>query len=259
MGRDSVLTIRISRRVAFLVVLGVFLSIPAGSWASHKFTDVADSNIFHADISWLADAGVTKGCNPPSNDRFCPSDFVTREQMAAFMKRLAEARVVDADTVDGLHASAFALTGDLPTQGGASCAAAGFYPTLAGFDYFGTNPRRSFDSGNAFFVCPLDLPDGATMTTLTASLFDTSTTFSTWCQLERMDVTGSAFGLGNGTAIQLATTADTTGSFGNQTVTTSAIDNPVVDARRYAYYTTCVAGASGQLGINGVMVHYTLP
>ncbi|MEA2022738.1 MAG: hypothetical protein U9N79_00455, partial [Actinomycetota bacterium] len=40
----------------------------------------------------------TKGCNPPTNTKFCPSDNVTREQMSAFMHRLAINKVVDAKT-----------------------------------------------------------------------------------------------------------------------------------------------------------------
>ncbi len=115
----SELTIHISRRVVFLLILGVLLAIPAGSWASHRFSDVPDSNIFHDDISWLADAEVTKGCNPPANDEFCPSDAVTRQQMSAFMRRLAQyldaedgtpGQADNADTVDGLHGSAFAAS-----------------------------------------------------------------------------------------------------------------------------------------------------
>ncbi len=46
-----------------------------------------DTSIFEADIEKLATAGITKGCNPPVNDRFCPDDIVTREQMAAFLHR----------------------------------------------------------------------------------------------------------------------------------------------------------------------------
>lgn len=38
-------------------------------------------------IDKLATAGVTKGCNPPSNTNFCPDDNVTRGQMAAFLVR----------------------------------------------------------------------------------------------------------------------------------------------------------------------------
>ena len=50
------------------------------------FTDDNDS-VFEADINALAASGITKGCNPPASDRFCPDGRVTREQMAAFMKR----------------------------------------------------------------------------------------------------------------------------------------------------------------------------
>ncbi len=46
-----------------------------------------DGNIFEANIESIADVGVTKGCNPPFNDRFCPDDVVTRETMAAFLVR----------------------------------------------------------------------------------------------------------------------------------------------------------------------------
>ncbi len=50
------------------------------------FGDIADSP-FAADIIWLATAGITKGCNPPANDMFCPDDKLTRGQMAAFLVR----------------------------------------------------------------------------------------------------------------------------------------------------------------------------
>jgi len=59
------------------------LGLPAGT---ASFTDVGDS-IHASDISALAEAGITKGCNPPTNDRFCPQNPVTREQMASFLAR----------------------------------------------------------------------------------------------------------------------------------------------------------------------------
>lgn len=46
-----------------------------------------NGSIFQGDIDRLAVAGVTKGCNPPANDRFCPTEPVTREQMASFLTR----------------------------------------------------------------------------------------------------------------------------------------------------------------------------
>ena len=91
----------ISRRHLFVLV-GILavavLAVPGVSWAAGRFDDVPDSNVFVADIEWLADAGITKGCNPPANTRFCPDNYVTRGQMAAFMHRLAGG---DNRTVDG--------------------------------------------------------------------------------------------------------------------------------------------------------------
>ncbi len=46
-----------------------------------------DANVFEGAIDRLGAAGVTEGCNPPTNDRFCPDDPVTRGQLAAFLKR----------------------------------------------------------------------------------------------------------------------------------------------------------------------------
>jgi hypothetical protein len=51
--------------------------------------DFADDNgsKFESDIEAIAAAGITTGCNPPSNTSFCPDDYVTRGQMAAFLAR----------------------------------------------------------------------------------------------------------------------------------------------------------------------------
>lgn len=68
-------------------VLLFVLALPAAVWAADQFTDVSDGNVFHEDISWLASAGITKGCNPPENTRYCPDENVTRGQMAAFLHR----------------------------------------------------------------------------------------------------------------------------------------------------------------------------
>ena len=46
-----------------------------------------NNSIFEDAIEWLAAEGITSGCNPPTNNRFCPDDFVTRGQMAAFLTR----------------------------------------------------------------------------------------------------------------------------------------------------------------------------
>ncbi|MEA2003207.1 MAG: M15 family metallopeptidase, partial [Actinomycetota bacterium] len=46
-----------------------------------------DDSVFEGDINRIATAGITLGCNPPDNDRFCPDDTVSRGEMAAFLVR----------------------------------------------------------------------------------------------------------------------------------------------------------------------------
>jgi hypothetical protein len=54
--------------------------------AADAFDDDSGS-IFEQAINKLAGAGITQGCNPPTNTRYCPDDSVTRGQMAAFLAR----------------------------------------------------------------------------------------------------------------------------------------------------------------------------
>ncbi len=113
---------RTSSKVLLIVAAFALFLVPVAAIAAGGFTDVEDDSVFKADIEWLADAGVTKGCNPPTNDKFCPGSNVTREQMSAFMHRLATNKVVDAatavnaanaDMLDGVDSSGFATIGDL--------------------------------------------------------------------------------------------------------------------------------------------------
>jgi hypothetical protein len=50
------------------------------------FRDIGGS-IHEPNIEKLAFSEITKGCNPPLNDLYCPVDSVTRGQMAAFLVR----------------------------------------------------------------------------------------------------------------------------------------------------------------------------
>lgn len=98
---DMSFNIRVPKRwvrMGMVALVTAVIVAPLTAIAAHTFTDVPDSNTFHEDIAWLKDAGVTLGCNPPTNTEFCPKDEVTREQMSAFMRRLAENQVVDAAT-----------------------------------------------------------------------------------------------------------------------------------------------------------------
>jgi hypothetical protein len=98
----------ITRRVAILLAtVALALTVPLAVFASHQFTDVPNSNLYHADIDALVDSGVTTGCG---GGRYCPKAYVTREQMAAFMNRLGalapgKTPVVNATTVDRYDAN----------------------------------------------------------------------------------------------------------------------------------------------------------
>ena len=75
------------RTAMLLVAVSVLVAVPTAVLAAHVFDDVPDSNTFHDDIAWLADNEVTLGC-VPDGSLYCPSEAVTRQQMAGFMRRL---------------------------------------------------------------------------------------------------------------------------------------------------------------------------
>jgi peptidoglycan hydrolase-like amidase len=62
----------------------------------YGFADVRLS-VHQDDITYISDLGITKGCNPPDNNRFCPDALVTRGQMAAFLVRAADLPAADTD------------------------------------------------------------------------------------------------------------------------------------------------------------------
>lgn len=67
--------------------MAAFLTRALGlSPSASPFTD-DDGSVFESEIAALAAAGITRGCNPPANDEFCPDRPVTRAQMAAFLHR----------------------------------------------------------------------------------------------------------------------------------------------------------------------------
>ncbi|MCL4763364.1 MAG: tail fiber domain-containing protein [Burkholderiales bacterium] len=81
------------RRVLLAVVaFAVGLSaVPGRAQICTPFTDVAASDPFCTSIQWMFNRGVTLGCHAPGQAvAYCPGQFVRRDQMAAFMNRLAD-------------------------------------------------------------------------------------------------------------------------------------------------------------------------
>lgn len=59
-----------------------------------------DGSTFEADIEWIADRGITRGCNPPANTEFCPGAVVSRGEMATFLVRALGLAASRNDTFD---------------------------------------------------------------------------------------------------------------------------------------------------------------
>jgi micrococcal nuclease len=84
---------RVSRGIAVLALAGLGLGSlgvapaaaatlpPGGTFADD------DGSTHEGNIEAIAAEGITLGCNPPGNYRYCPSDGVRRDQMAAFLAR----------------------------------------------------------------------------------------------------------------------------------------------------------------------------
>lgn len=77
-----------------------------------------DGSTFEADIEWLGATGVTRGCNPPANDRYCPDDFVTRGQMAAFIHRGFDEVLTPSELVDFIDDDGSTFEADISWLGG---------------------------------------------------------------------------------------------------------------------------------------------
>ena len=64
----------------------IVLDEPLGEPYQGYFRD-DELSVHEVNIDKIAAAGITRGCNPPVNDKYCPTKSVTRGQMAAFLRR----------------------------------------------------------------------------------------------------------------------------------------------------------------------------
>ncbi len=75
---------RVLTRAEMATMLSRALTLPVTN--TDYFIDDNGHNLEGA-INRLAEAGITQGCNPPGNDRFCPDRNLTRAEAAAFLAR----------------------------------------------------------------------------------------------------------------------------------------------------------------------------
>ncbi len=103
---------------------------PVGDEGVDRFGD-DDESVHESDIDRLAAAGITRGCNPPDNDWFCPDRIVTRGEVAAFLTRaLGYFPAEGADTFDDDDGSPFETEIEAIAAAGitSGCAPASFCP-----------------------------------------------------------------------------------------------------------------------------------
>ena len=278
---DKSFTIRVPKRwvrISMIVGATALIVAPLTAIATHTFNDVPNTHTFHEDIEWLEASGVTKGCNPPTNTLFCPNDFVTRGQMAAFMERFAgylgakdgtpaqadnAATADNAKTLDGLEADDFQKV-PTTTQ----------HLTIAGTAFTDANGATarttvSLTSGSTVQWCTrtggaderahaaVHLPQGAVVTRMVVNYGDDpgsgSGNGTTW--LTRMPLLANS-GYGDifavtmpNSAAAIASATDTTPS----SVTAATIDNT-----RYVYNVIALGFQPGNTAICGVDIYYEI-
>jgi hypothetical protein len=68
--------------------------LPA-EWEGHFWDD--DLSVHRNNIDLIADLDITRGCNPPDNDMYCPTRSLTRGEVTAFLRRTLELPQSDTD------------------------------------------------------------------------------------------------------------------------------------------------------------------
>ena len=74
---------------AVAVVFAASMSAAAWAQSCAGFSDVSSTHPQCGNVDWIRNRSITLGCT--STSVFCPTDFVTRLQMAAFMNRIGTA------------------------------------------------------------------------------------------------------------------------------------------------------------------------
>lgn len=143
----------------------VYLVHAAAAWTG-TFSD-DDTSVHAANIDKIFAEGITVGCNPPLNDRFCPDRNITRGEMAAFIARALDlSAMTGTSPYDDVEGHLFQIAVDkIQTAGiGFGCDADTFCPDrpltrdemaellVRAFDYENPDATDAFvdDTGNQF-------------------------------------------------------------------------------------------------------------
>jgi hypothetical protein len=102
---------------AAVLLAAVTVLVPGTALAGYAAFDDGPFGVHEDGVEWLTEHRVTNGCTP---SEYCPSDDVTRAQMATFMHRLSGhaagvAPSVDAATLDGRTAESLEVVNGFAT------------------------------------------------------------------------------------------------------------------------------------------------
>jgi hypothetical protein len=79
---------RLFARLAPLGIVALLVALlPLSLLAANPFTDLVPGSVHNGNIDAIYNAGITTGCVP--NAEYCPTAFVTRQEMASFLARTA--------------------------------------------------------------------------------------------------------------------------------------------------------------------------
>ena len=217
--------------IALVAIVGLVIAFAGGAYATHRFSDVPTSAFYHADVSWLADAGITTGC---AVGKFCPNESVSRGQMAAFLHRLVSSTRV----------------------GHTNCGGNQFLPDAGGSGYGSFGSLRWRVSGSAVFRCNIVMPDSAVVTEVAFTVSDSS---------DSGEFEGGALFATNlvsniGTEVTMGGVGGTgvAATPGDTTLTDTTITSPVVDNGAASYTALAILnGTTQSVGLWGVTVTYT--
>jgi hypothetical protein len=113
-------TLRTPRRLVLLLALAGLLSVPTVALANHVFSDVGDGSVHAPGIEYLADTGITAGCDEGPPPRFCPGDSLTRAQMGTFLYRSSGHDPATPPSVNAASIADIEIVHDENTVGGNS-------------------------------------------------------------------------------------------------------------------------------------------
>ena len=161
--------------------------------------------------------------------------------------------VVNAAMLDGVTAEQF-VRSDAPISGHFNCQGIGMWPWSSATRYSQTRLGRVVTSGEGFFDCMVNLPDGATITALKARVHDLSPTEQAQCYMIAAPINLES----PGSNPAYTESSGDSATPGDVIIEDLSIDPAIVDNANNSYLVECWLSGPGNLALVGVSVEYTL-